>query len=88
MKIDRNALATAAALAAGGALWPEAFCTATYWMASPVERAMQTGAFCGAGPQAFEVLGHCAVCWSGAAAFLAAAAAVLARALTPRQALA
>jgi len=85
MKTDQNTLGGASALAAAGALWPTAYCSLTYWMASPIERAMQTGGYCGAAPQAFEILGHCPACWSGAAAFFIAAAAVLGGASVPNQ---
>lgn len=67
---------TAVASAAGAVIWPAAMCATTEAMRSPVERLLLSS-WCGAQPQTAEFLGHCAVCWGGSAAFLAAALVVL-----------
>ncbi|MDZ4690831.1 hypothetical protein [Terricaulis sp.] len=66
----------ASAFVAAAAAWPSALCAITDAMATPLQRALQS-AWCGAGPQAPEFLGHCPACWSGTAAFLLAAAFVI-----------
>ncbi|MEZ5994607.1 MAG: hypothetical protein R3C25_02540 [Hyphomonadaceae bacterium] len=63
---------TGATLGALSALWPTLLCAITHATMSPLERAL-SGAICGEGPQTLEFLGHCLACWSGAAAFAAAA---------------
>jgi len=73
MRVESLRTHVSSAFVVAAALWPTALCAITDAAATPLQRAMQ-GAWCGAGPQAFEVLGHCPACWSGAAAFLLAAA--------------
>lgn len=65
------------ALLGAGALWPSSYGAVTYAAASPLERAL-LASWCGAAPHGggLVLLGHCATCWVGAAAFLAAAALV------------
>jgi hypothetical protein len=65
----------ASALAALGLAWPTILCAITDALQTPVQRAMASS-WCGGGPQAAEFLGHCAACWIGAGALLAAAAAL------------
>lgn len=67
---------TALALVTAGAAWPSLLCAITDAMATPLQRALQTS-WCGAGPQAFDLFGHCPACWSGGAAFILAAAMVI-----------
>ena len=62
----------ASAFVAAAAAWPTALCAITDAMMTPLQRALQTS-WCGAAPDALEILGHCPACWSGAAALLLAA---------------
>lgn len=73
MSREHTTFAVAGAFAAMGAAWPSALCALTSLAATPYERALGA-AYCGAGPQALEILGHCPACWAGAGAFLIAAA--------------
>ena len=73
MRAESTRVNVASAFVGAAAVWPSALCALTEAMATPLQRAMRE-AVCGAGPQAFEFLGHCPACWSGAAAFLIAAA--------------
>lgn len=75
MRAESIRINVASAFVAAAAVWPPALCVVTEAMATPLQRAMRD-AWCGAGPQALEFLGHCPACWSGAAAFLLAAAMV------------
>lgn len=77
MSLDLKRMGAASFLAGAGALWPTAFCAVTDAMLTPYQRAL-SAAWCGAGEPAFEFLGHCPACWAGAAAFLIAAAMMLA----------
>jgi hypothetical protein len=69
MRVESIRTNVAFAFVTAAALWPTALCAVTDALATPLQRALQTS-WCGAGPQSFEVLGHCPACWSGAAAFL------------------
>lgn len=71
--IKETNAAPAAVLASAGAAWPNVLCFLTESLASPYERAIAT-AWCGGGPQPYELLGHCPACWAGGAVLLAAAA--------------
>lgn len=73
MRVESTRINVAFAFVAAAAAWPTLLCTITNAMATPLQRALQTS-WCGAGQQALEVLGHCPACWSGAAAFVLAAA--------------
>jgi len=77
MSVDRKRVDLAFALAAAATAWPSVLCATTHALATPLERALQSS-WCGAGPQDLLMFGHCAACWSGAAAFLLAAMAVIA----------
>ena len=61
------------AFVAAAAAWPTALCAITDAMMTPLQRALQTS-WCGGATHAYEILGHCPACWSGAAALLLAAA--------------
>lgn len=71
----KHRTSVALALAASGLAWPSLVWAVTDALQTPVQRALLS-AWCGAGPQVAEYLGHCAACWIGASAFLAAALAV------------
>lgn len=73
MRVERLRTYVASAFVVGAAAWPTTLCAITDATASPLQRALQTS-WCGSGPQALEILGHCPACWAGAAAFLLAAA--------------
>lgn len=73
MRAESTRFDVASAFIVAAAAWPPALCAITEAMATPLQRAMRD-AWCGAGPQTLEFLGHCPACWSGAAAFLVAAA--------------
>lgn len=66
---------TSMALAASGLAWPSIVCAVSDALRTPLERAMLSS-WCGSGHHAAEFPGHCAVCWLGAAALIAAALAV------------
>jgi len=76
-RFDKKVVNAVTTLVAAAAAWPSVLCFITDAMATPLERATRS-AWCGAGPQAAEFLGHCAACWTGSAAFLAAAALIVA----------
>jgi hypothetical protein len=84
MSLDMKRVGAASMLASAGALWPTAFCAVTDAMLTPYQRAL-SAAWCGAGDPAVEFLGHCPACWAGAAAFLIAAAMMLAPSRQPRR---
>jgi hypothetical protein len=83
MNHQMRGLPTVGALAGAGALWPSIVCAITDSFQTPLERALQTS-WCGAGPQGYEFLGHCALCWGGSAALMAAALLVLTNRLRVR----
>jgi len=76
MRAESDRTHLAAAFAAAAATWPTALCAITDATMTPLQRALQVS-WCGGAPQAFEFLGHCPACWSGATAFLLAAALTL-----------
>lgn len=63
------------ALGALAAAWPTLLCRGIDALSTPLQRALRDS-FCGQNPS-FEILGHCASCWSGAAALSLAALLVL-----------
>jgi len=65
------------ALIGAGLAWPSFYGAVAYAAASPLERALLSS-WCGASAHGsgLVLLGHCANCWTGTAAFLAAAALV------------
>jgi len=68
MKAARNAALTCFAAAAA---WPVAMTEFASTMMSPLERAARAS-WCGVpAHDASAVLGHCAACWAGSAAFFA-----------------
>ena len=70
---EKRAARAALVLSGAGAAWPSVYGALTAFTLSPLERALRAS-WCGAAPhQAFEVLGHCPACWSGAAALFLAA---------------
>lgn len=73
---DKARVHIASAFVVAAAIWPSTLCAITAALATPLQRAMQS-AWCGASPQAFEILGHCPACWSGSAAFALAAAYII-----------
>lgn len=75
MRYPQNRYILAAALAGAGAAWPSLVCAISDALMTPLQRAMQAS-WCGAGA-APEALGHCAVCWTGAALLFAVAVAPL-----------
>lgn len=75
MQETKERTLAAMSLAMSGVAWPSLVCAVTDALQTPLQRALLSS-WCGAGPQAAEFLGHCAVCWIGAAALLAAAVAV------------
>lgn len=85
MSLDMKRMGAASLLAGAGALWPNALCAVTDAMLTPYQRALNA-AWCGGGQPALEMLGHCPACWAGAAAFLIAAAMMLAPSRPRRQA--
>jgi hypothetical protein len=65
---------TVAALLAAASAWPSLLCAFAGALRSPYEQALSS-AWCGAAPRtAFQILGHCPACWSGALALALAAA--------------
>lgn len=88
MSLDMKRIGAASVLTGAGALWPTAFCAVTDALLTPYQRAL-SAAWCGAGEPTLEFLGHCPACWAGAAAFLIAAAMMLApsRRLRPQAAI-
>ncbi len=76
MRVESTRINVASAFVVAAAAWPTALCAITEAMTTPLQRALQTS-WCGGAPQSLELLGHCPACWSGAAAFLLAAAFVL-----------
>lgn len=84
MNFDMKRMSAASLLAGAGALWPTAFCAAKDAMLTPYQRALNA-AWCGAGEPVIQFLGHCPACWAGAAAFVIAAAALLAPSRQPRR---
>jgi hypothetical protein len=73
-----NQTAAASLLFAAAAAWPAVSCLVAELSATPLERALRA-AWCGSAPSQFEVLGHCPVCWIGAAMLALAGVLVLAR---------
>ena len=73
MRVESTRIKVASAFVAASAVWPTTLCAITDAMATPLQRALQMS-WCGSAPQSLEFLGHCPACWSGAAAFLLAAA--------------
>ncbi|WP_395646926.1 hypothetical protein [Terricaulis sp.] len=77
MPAGRNVSSVAAALLAAGAIWPWVVGAVSYLLLTPYERALRA-AWCGIAPHAdLQVLGHCAACWAGSAAFVLAALALM-----------
>lgn len=71
-----NANRATLALFAIGAGWPSIYGALTEAMRSPLEQALYAS-WCGAAPHGVDAfLGHCAACWVGACAFMAAGALV------------
>lgn len=79
MKTQRDSLMpAAAALFVGAAAWPTIASAVIDLTLSPYERALRS-AWCGISAHAgAQFLGHCAVCWEGAAALAMAGALLLA----------
>lgn len=76
--------AVSASLFAAAAAWPTIASALMDLTLSPYERALR-GALCGSSATNPQFLGHCAVCWEGAAAFAFAGGLLLAlRHLSPR----
>lgn len=72
----RSLLSLACFAAAG--VWPVIVSELEIALMSPLQRAMRE-AFCGSHVQAgFELLGHCAACWTGSTILIAAGWIVLA----------
>lgn len=73
MGFDANRVERAAwVLFAAGAAWPAAFGALTALTMSPLDRTLRAS-WCGAAPHtAYELLGHCPACWTGAAALFLA----------------
>ncbi len=70
-------LAAASGLFAAAAAWPSVVRSLTQLTMAPLERAMQTS-WCGPPPQeTLSFLGHCAVCFAGAAVLAASGLIVL-----------
>jgi hypothetical protein len=70
-------LAAASGLFAAAAAWPSVVRSLTQLTMTPLERAMQTS-WCGPPPQeTLSLLGHCAVCFAGAAVLAASGLIVL-----------
>lgn len=71
---------------ASAAAWPWAMGALFYALMSPIERAART-AWCGAPFHAStETFGHCALCWVGSAALIAAGTWLLSKSLRWRPA--
>jgi hypothetical protein len=69
--------AAASGLFAGAAVWPLVVRSLTYLTMTPLERALQTS-WCGPPPEeTLSFLGHCAVCYAGAAVLAATGLVVL-----------
>lgn len=71
-----NRIVISLALALAALAWPSLYEFVSVLAASPLERALGL-AHCGAAATGSALLGHCAVCWSGAAVLLAASGLVL-----------
>jgi hypothetical protein len=70
-------LAAASGLFAAAVAWPSAVRSLTQLTMTPLERAMQTS-WCGPPPEeSLTFLGHCAVCFAGAAVLAASGLVVL-----------
>lgn len=70
-------LAAASGLFAAAAAWPSIVRSITQLTMTPLERALQTS-WCGAPPQeTASFLGHCAVCFAGAAVLAASGLIIL-----------
>jgi hypothetical protein len=60
-------------LALAAAAWPGAVNAFGYLLATPYERALRAAWCGGASHDALAIVGHCALCWAGAALLAAAA---------------
>jgi hypothetical protein len=75
--MSKTAERAAWALNVAGAAWPSAFGALSSLAMSPLQRALRAS-WCGPAPHvALEILGHCPVCWTGAAALALAGASLL-----------
>ena len=69
---DGRALRAAWLLFGAGAAWPAALGAMAALTMSPLDRALRAS-WCGGAPHAaYEWLGHCPACWTGAAALFLA----------------